>query len=438
MNITSWLCVSVVTVGVWTAQAFTPRLSPKTFLQVPEHTLSPSSTSTTLYAGKGFGQESKDKDAKKFQAIFADLQKEGVPLLGCDANQVNTFSAALWTTLAEMNEDDKGQKACLVLEKIPLGALAAFTEDFSILKMQDRLMKFLPELDRISISIVGKDTGPALLLETQDRTPEEIAEKESRLAKAEGSTNEESCTNALKSFVNRMVIGLDACPYTQTVDLSATGLESKGVTPGPVAYRFSASTDACGALASFWTCICELSSYPEAQLSTAVLSLPGIGPGVDDAAHDRFAAVVELISRNLCLYRGDGVFGLVHFHPAYDRAKIHPVDSAAYGHLPPRNWLRPMLRERKYDEQADNMTEEDLSMSDYQRRSPHTAINILRASQLNAAAGPKSIVDLDLGEGKTEKASGLTTYTRNAIRLAGVGKEDLQRALDEEIQMSCS
>lgn len=410
MNIltTLWLTslTSAVSIQAFTSSAVNSRVPPNVIQ-------SPSPSSTSLSAGKGFA---KVDESAKFQQLLGELQAEGVPLLGCDADQVNTFSAALWTTLSEMSEDDKGQTACLVLEKIPVGALTAFTEDFSILKMQDRLMHFLPELRRISVSVVGKGIGPALVLETIDRTPEEIEEAAQRTALAEGRTNEEPCIQSLRNFVQRMVIGLQACPYTKEVDLSATGLQAQGVTPGPVAYRFSPSTDVCGALASFWTCICELSGYPEETLSTTVLSLPGIGAGVDKAAHNRFAAVVELISRNLCLYRGDDVFGLVHFHPAYNRMTIFPDDKAAYGHLPPRPWLRPMLNHMGFTKEATDFTDEDLSMSDYQRRSPFTAINILRASQLDAASGAKSIVDLDVGDGRTEKASGLTTYCRNAIR----------------------
>lgn len=377
-------------------------------------------------------------DVERFQALMRDLQIEGVPLLECDADQVNNYLAALWTTLSEMSESDDGQRALLVLEKIPLGALSAFTEDFIILKQQSRLIEHLPELSRISVSILGKDAGPALLLETADRTDEEKAERAARVNAALGKTDEAKCTAALRQFVDRMVIGEQACPYTQTVDLAATGLEARGVTPGPVAYRFSPTTDCCGALASFWTSVCELSSFAESDLSTTVLSLPGIASGVDEKSHTRFATVMELVSRNLCLYRGDDVFGLVHFHPAYDRDAIVPVDKPAYGHLPPRSWLKPMMRHMNTntEEERNAMTDHDLAMSDYQRKSPHTAINILRASQLNAASGGKSIVDLQLDDGSVEKASGLTTYCRNAIRLAGVGQANLEASLQQEIQMS--
>jgi hypothetical protein len=88
----------------------------------------------------------------------------------------------------------------------------------------------------------------------------------------------------------------------------------------------------------FWNCVCEMMSVPEPDLSSVMLSLPGICIGDDRASHDRFAAVVELAGRYLCLYRGDGAFGLVHFHPAYDRSLIHPLDKPSYGHLPPISW----------------------------------------------------------------------------------------------------
>ena len=166
-----------------------------------------------------------------------------------------------------------------------------------------------------------------------------------------------------------------------------------------------------------------------------MLSLPAVGSGTDDDALFRFAAVVELISRELCLFRGDDVFGLVHFHPAYDRTAIHPIDKPAYGHLPPRNWLRPMMKMNGNTAEAETLTDEELALSDYQRKAPFTAINILRVNQLNAAAGAKSIVDLDVGDGVTEKASGITTYSRNAIRLAKVGKEELDAGLAADMAL---
>ena len=376
-----------------------------------------------------------DRRANLFQSMLRDLQIENVPLLGCDAREVNTMNAALWTTMSELSENDEAQKVCIIMEDIPIDALKAFATDYSNLLTQSRLLDQLPELRRISASLLGKGIGPALIIETTERTAEELEEKKTRTA-VEDTLDEFRCTAALKSFVDRIVVGLEACPYTKTPELSGTGLEARGVTPGPVAYRYSKTSDACAAVASFWTSVCELLSVPESDISTTLLSLPAIGPGNSPEAHSRFAAVVELISRNLCLFRGDGVFGLVHFHPAYNRDEIHPADKPAFGHLPPMSFLRPMLRLNGNVEEAESLTDDDLFLSNYQRRSPHTMINILRVSQLNAAVGAKSIVNLELDDGRVEKASGITLYSRNAIRLAGQGKDQLDAALDKEIDMS--
>ena len=92
-----------------------------------------------------------------------------------------------------------------------------------------------------------------------------------------------------------------------------------------------------------------------------------------------------------------------------------------------------MLKMAGHETEAEQLTDEQISLANYQRRAPHTAINILRMSQVNAAAGPKSIVDLDLGNGRTEKASGITLYSRNTLRMVGLGKEILQTELEAEI-----
>ncbi|KAL7470569.1 hypothetical protein ACHAXS_010823 [Conticribra weissflogii] len=334
--------------------------------------------------------------------------------------------------MAEISDQDDEQRACIVLEEIPVTALLAFAEDFTVLKTQQRLMDYLPELRRFSISVVGKGVGPALLIETNPRTEEERAYAAAN-REFEGNFDRVRIEAALRSFIDRIVVGMEACPYTKSADISAIGLEARGVTPGPVGYRFSPSTDACHVMSSFWNCICEMMAEPETNLSSIMLSLPGIGAGTGPDAHARFAAVVELVGRYLCLFRGDGSFGLVHFHPAYDRSIIHPLDAPSYGHLPPISWLRPILKMGGREAEAEHLSDEELALSNYQRRAPHTAINILRMSQVNAAAGPKSIVDLDLGNGRVEKASGITLYTRNTLRMAQTGRENLQFALDAEI-----
>jgi len=376
---------------------------------------------------------SEERKSNLFQSLLRDLQIEGVPLLGCDADQVGSLNAAMWTTMAEVGSANDENKVCMILESIPVSALLAFAEDFTVLKTQERLMQQLPELRRFSVSVLGNGF-PALIIETEKRTDEEklLAEAHRTL---ETTFDEAKTVSALKSFINRVVVNENMCPYTKDADISATGLEMRGVAPGAVGYRFSPTTDACMVMSSFWNIVCEMMSVPEDELSSVMLSLPGIGMGESRDAHDRFAAVVELVGRYLCLFRGDATFGLVHFHPAYDRSVIHPLDKPAYGHLPPTSWLRPILKKGGALEEAESLSNEELLLSNYQRRAPHTAINFLRASQLTAAAGPNSICDLDVGGGVVEKASGIKLYTRNTIRMAEIGEEHLRARLKEEVDM---
>jgi hypothetical protein len=365
-----------------------------------------------------------ERKAELFQFLLRDLEVEGVPLLGCDADQAHVLQAALWTTMAELGEKDQAEKACLVLESIPMDALRTFVDDFDILKTQNRLMDNLPELQRISVSLVGKGVGPAILIESVARTPEEsIAYR--KLQEENMNTDENKSTAAMKAFVNRMVVGLEM------------GLEDGGVKPGPIAYRMTRSTDVCNVLSAFWNCVCEMLSTPDEKMSSTILSLPVIE--TDDSTtpaqvHNRFSSVAELVSKSLFLYRGEDIFELQHMHPFYDRNLVFPADKPAHGHLPPTAWLKPMLKLNGNQDEGDRFTDDQLELHNYQRRSPLPAITIKRVSQLNAAMTQENdIVDLDLCDGRVEKASGVATYSRNIIRLVSEGTDTLRTALDAEI-----
>ena len=173
------------------ALSFTPRFGN------PQSNTSPRLSS----ASDGLENMDDERRSAQFQTLLRDLQIEGVPLLGCDADQVSTLNAAIWTTMAELGDADNEQRACLVMEKIPTTALLAFAEDFTVLKTQDRLMDFLPELKRYSISVLGKGLGPALLIETEKRTVVEqlMAENKS----LQYTFDKDKTIGALKSFVNR-------------------------------------------------------------------------------------------------------------------------------------------------------------------------------------------------------------------------------------------
>ena len=383
--------------------------------------------------GQGFGKQDKTEDsdeekrkANLFQVLLRDLQIEGVPLLGVDATQVHTLQAALWTTLAELCENPLEQKACLVFEYIPVSALQPFVDDFMILKTQVDKTQYLPEIGRVSLSMVGKGIGPAILIDVVNATSQHHAPDTTSQA------SDDQCTTAMKAFMNRLVIGQNACPHVSADDSAPSNLA--GTTPKMIAYRTCRNADVFHILSRFWNSVCEL--YASTEVGTILLMLPGVGSNPNNSAQDnhaRFANVAELMSRYLCLYKGDGVFELLHFYPEYERDWITPRDRPGHGHLPPTGWLRAILRQNGDTEAANQLSEQDLQCSNYQRRSPMSAVCIKRVEFLEKATDEKSgVVQLSLDDGSLVLASGVPTYARNTIRLANVGGEALQREVDQE------
>ena len=378
-----------------------------------------------------------ERKANLFQFLLRDLEVEGVPLLGCDADQPPSLQGAIWSTLAQLSETEGEEKACLVFENIPVDALRVFVDDFILLKLQPRLMEQLPELARFSLSLVGKGVGPAIIVECAEWTD---ADKQKYISICNDSPepNEWAWQAAMKTFVSRMIIGTQVCPHMKDNSLGPSGLESQGIIPGPIAYRLVGTPNACDIMSAFWNCMCELLSVPADQLSSTVMCLPPVPVGMDStAAHNRFSAVAELISRHLFLYRGEEELDLWHMHPYYDRDLVHPVYKPQHGHLPPTSWLRAMLRAASYTDEADAVTDEQLKLHNYQRRSPLPAVVIKRVSQVEAAATPENaMVQLDVANGTIEMASGIGTYARNTIRMAMEGEEALHAALASEVAMT--
>jgi hypothetical protein len=373
---------------------------------------------------------SEERKATLFQFLLRDLQVEGVPLLGVDAYQTQTMQAALWTTLAELSEQDDAQKACLIFEDIPMAFLITFVDDFIKLKSQGRLMKSLPELERFNVSLLGKGVGPAILIESA-APPAESQQVDTT------DMDENKCTAAMKMFMDRVVAGMNVCPYTKNNQVAPEGLQDAGFPAVPIGYRVCASTEVCHVLSAFWNTVCELLVTPADQLSATMLSLPAVGAADSDA---RFEAVAELLSRSLCLYSsGDAVLvlELLHFYPAYDRDQIHPTTEFAHGHLPPTSWLRPMLAQNGNTQEASELSEQDLKVSNYQRRSPVPAVCIKRVEQINAGTDAANrMVDLALDDRTIVQARGVPTYARNVLRLVEVGADALREALDAEIAIT--
>lgn len=374
-----------------------------------------------------------ERRAELFQFLLRDLQVEGVPLLSVDADQVRTLQAALWTTMAELYTSTQDQssgdtQACLIFADIPMDDLRSFVDDFRALQTQERLMKHLPELQRFHLSLVGKGVGPAILVAV---SAPEISDGSDDAFKCTEPMDASNAATAMEVFVDRIAFAADADRR-----------------PPIIAYRVCAFSDVCHLMSSFWNCICELQATSVEQLDALMLVLPGgvvggakaTGIQSDDRRdRARFAAVAELVSRSLCLYKDDDDFELLHFHPTYDRDQIFPVDLPAHGHVPPTSWIRPALQH--YSNQAQNgsadevsaMSEEDLRLLfNHQRRSPVPAVGIMRVSTVEETRENEDPTELDVGGGVKVAVSGVRSIARNMLRVAEIGLETLQLELDKE------
>ncbi|CAJ1912226.1 unnamed protein product [Cylindrotheca closterium] len=344
---------------------------------------------------------SEERKENLFQFLLRDMEVEGTPVLACDADQAHTFQGTVWTVMAQLSENDIESKACMVLQEMSIDSLQSFVDDFLAIKANERLMEYLPELARFNVTLLGRGVGPALVVETSNRTTAEL-EAVAKLESTFSDPNELTWTAAMKAFVARL----------------GGWSEDKDDLPNPHAYRLAGSWDVCDTLATFWVSVCELLAQPEDVLGSTILCLPASKVDSDDSdsvqqARARFAATTELVTESLFMARGQDLFDVSYLHPLYDRDNIHLVDNL-YGHLPLLKSVPALLKDSSaYDGNVDALTDNDLKLQNYQRRSPLPAIFVRRQSK------------------KAKEDSTAAVFAN----LSKEGKEALQEALEKEMEL---
>ena len=168
-------------------------------------------------------------------------------------------------------------------------------------------------------------------------------------------------------------------------------------------------------LKEFYAFTEDILTNSEVDYNSGILTYPQV-------SFDDFMQFCEVCKFGLDFVGLDKHIQLVYFHPDYRRDGVEPTDELVYGHLPPTEWYDYMK------EKVGGGAVEDITMQDYQRRSPYPMINILRGEQLARATGGNSVVDLHVN-GVVRKASGLSTYVRNGKRLEEVGRERLEELI---------
>ena len=439
---------------------------------------------------------SEERKTRLFQYLLRDFQIEGTPLLSVDVTDVQTMQAALWTTLAELSEqqDQSENKAVLIFENMPIDTLRSWVDHFtSIQSQQQHITRLLPDLQRFHVSLVGKGVGPAILVETQNATDDDttttttttVSENAVSSDDAEDEEEEQMLLKyqaAMKAFVNRMIItsfpDIAHPLYSQNVSSPSMLIRSTIVRGGREAQQQQQQQHVCHILSSFWNCICELSTItsPETESKSIMLLLPNDieekeedeeRTGKENKKQDvsssttessvfssssswaRFVAVSELLSQSLSLFPPTGhnndYYSLSFFHPHYNRDDVLPQDKVAIGHIPPKSWLSALLdqQQQQGDKHVVSSTSEErhcvLQAYDYQRRSPIPAVLIKRCTSLresNVEEGEEEDgwVELFMDNGTQTTLSRRTVerYTQSALELSTKGLAQLQDELQSE------
>jgi hypothetical protein len=332
----------------------------QTLTSKPDSTV-PLSSSQTPNPVDEFSEERK---ATLFQFLLRDLEVEGVPLLDCDATQSSTLQAALWTIMAELSESDDVGKVCLVFESIPMGTLKSLVDNFHAFKNQEDFMNHLPELNRFSMDLVGKGIGPAIVIQTSNRTETEKAEY-NNMKKNSAVPNEIRWTAAMKTFVARLTTGLG-------LKLFASAPTEVLISP---AYRIVGSLDVCDVLSGFWNSVCELQvARDDGQMNSVIMSFPPSLIDSKEKSHARFVAETNLISRMFLSFEVNDSFEVLYMHPLYDCDEIVSPDSLFFGHLLPTTELKSMMQKNGLKE----LSKEELTLQNFQRRSPLPTVVVQR------------------------------------------------------------
>ena len=235
-------------------------------------------------------------------------------------------------------------------------------------------------------------------------------------------TSADSAISATKDWVNNFLGKYRLCPYTSSISRAAVGLSSVDVPVGGVhvvdtgtaintIVDRDAITRATKLVASFWSEVNLLMKSTEEEWATSLVLCPEY-----NADFESFADICDtVIEPTVAATRSTDVIGRAWFHPLYNADAIGH-SGVIGGHAVPHKMVYGFMKTLYSSSNANDalVQYDELAMAnDKVRQTPHATINILRRSQLNAAAE----YEKGLGE-KRPKANSI--YVRNVRRISDV------------------
>ena len=233
--------------------------------------------------------------------------------------------------------------------------------------------------------------------------------------------------DAMELWVNNTLGRLGLCPYTASMTRAAIGLDSVGVSSGPVVVRHTmptslsnkndisiAPTDAVILGASFWTAVVDLARRPETEIATFLLVAP---PTYDDNFAEFISTCDNLLERSCKAVAADEVIGKAWFHPKYN-SSIVGQDTILPGHALPAEMVKAFVD--KYFGDVGGLDLAAVSRAnDAVRHTPHATVNLLRRAQLRASkeAEAASLSSANVKEGNQRRKGPNSIYAQNVVRL---------------------
>ena len=242
-----------------------------------------------------------------------------------------------------------------------------------------------------------------------------------------------------EQYVENTLVRLRLCPYTQSLQRAAIGLESVGVQSGPVSVRHAANIFDHGSIpvtkkaspaailaTLYWQGVTDLIEKPQQELATFLL----VAPSCYDEDFQEFLYVCDaLIEKTVQLSRG--IVGRVWFHPKYSLQDVEQAGTSRGGHAPPLEELRFLFDKNSM---ARPSPDDMARAHDKTRQTPHATINLLRTGKellsrfLNdASSSPFFLISmqclgsllgqLKAAESKDTKENRSKTFIRNVVRI---------------------
>ncbi|KAL7430576.1 hypothetical protein ACHAXM_002259 [Skeletonema potamos] len=214
----------------------------------------------------------------------------------------------------------------------------------------------------------------------------------------------------LKDFLGKYRL----CPYTSSASRAAVGLSSIGVPVGGVHIQVNSRSDnatkAARTVSAFWTEVVTLMQSSQDEWATSLV----VSPEYDDDFRSFVEVCDDIIEPTVVAIQATEFIGRAWFHPQYDADQVGHTSVIA-GHAVPHKMVEGFMNSLNLEsgtEKVETIEFEALAASNnLVRRTPHATINILRRSQLEAAA------EYEKGLGvKRPKPNSI--YVRNAVRLS--------------------